>query len=56
MTISTKNNPMYKVVEAMYHKDIPVEEIARQTGLSLMQTLLIHQRIFAMEQIRKGHC
>lgn len=45
-----KREQKYRAVEAMYHKGYSAEEIARQLGLSLLETYDMMQKVYALLQ------
>ena len=49
-----KNEGIYRVVEAMYHKGYTYDEVAGQTGLSGVEVLDIYQKVFAIEELRRN--
>ena len=49
-----KNEGIYRVVEARYHKGYTYDEVAGQTGLSGVEVLDIYQKIFSIEESRRN--
>lgn len=54
MRENRKNEGVYRVVEAMYHKGFTCDEVANQTGLSGVDVLDIFQKIFSIEESRRN--
>ena len=54
MRENRKNEGIYRVVEAMYHKGYTYDEVAGQTGLSSVEVLDIFQKVFAIEELRRN--